>query len=225
MLWAAMTKRLLLILAIVAVVSAGLLLWRYKNLADEQGVPPGTLDATPPAPAGDTPPPASSSGIPPVPSPAGVSPAFISFIQKEALTLNSTNVNMEAAEKNVTAQAASMGESEIRYARDLALGPENPANQRILAAYLLGRTGAKGRSALRDLILVTTNSARAEHGSIDEVKNAQAKAISLMSTDDLAEQAKKDPAAREELRRIIAEAKDSTIKKHAQRKLAELPQL
>lgn len=220
-----MMKRLLLILAIVCMVSAGLLLWRYWNIANDQGIAPGTVDSTAPATGGNTPPPAPNAGIPPVPSPSGVSPAFVTFLQTEARSLDSTKVNAEAAEQNVAEQAALMGENEIRYARDLALGPQNPANQRILAAFLLGAAGAKGRPACGELILATTNSNRAEPDSIDELKNVQSKSISLMCVDAIADAAKTDRTAREDLRRLAAQVKDSTIKNHIAERIRTLPSL
>jgi len=218
-------KRLIPILTIGFLLSAGLLFWRYQNIAREaSGLAPGTLDSAEPLPATPILPPASSSGAL-TPSPTGVAPSFISYLQTEAEKLNAPKVNAELAEQEIAAQAASMGENEIRYARDLALGPQNPANQRILSAFLLGAAGAKGRQACRDLILMTTNSARAQPHSVDELKNTQAKSISGMCVDALAEQALRDPSAREELQRIASEVKDETLKKLVQQKLRELPSL
>jgi hypothetical protein len=216
-------KRFIPLLAFVLLLSAALLYWRTQNLAKESDISPGTVDATAPLPDPGTQPPAPSAGIPPVPSPSGVEPSFVNYLQAEARSINAPSVNAAAAEKNIAEQAARMGENEIRYARDLALGPQNPANQRILAAFLLGAAGAKARGSLRELILVTFNSNRAEADSIDELKNTQTKAISMMAVDALADQAAKDPAARAELERLAGEVKDETLKKHIQQRLRDLP--
>lgn len=217
-------KRLIPILAIVALLSAGLLYWRTQNLAKESDISPGTVDSTAPIPEPAQQIPAPGAGVPPVPSPSGVSSSFVSYLQTEARSLDAPSLNAGAAEKGIAEQAAAMGENEIRYARDLALGPQNPANQRILATFLLGATGTKGRSALRDLILMNHNSNRAAPDSLDEMKNTQQKAMSMMAIDALAEQALKDPTAKAELQRLSGEVKDETLKKHIQQKLRELPQ-
>jgi|GEM_PF-5785804 len=219
-------KRLIPLLAFLVVLSSALLYWRTQNLAKESDISPGMLDSTAPVPDPGTslPPPAPSAGIPPVPSPSGVSPNFVNYLQTEAKSLNNPSLNTGAAEKGIAEQAAAMGENEIRYARDLALGPQNPANQRILATFLLGATGAKGRSALRDLILMNHSSDRAAPDSLDEMKNTQQKAMSMMAIDSLAEQALKDPSAKAELQRLAGEVKDETLKKHIQQKLRGLPQ-
>jgi hypothetical protein len=159
---------------------------------------------------------------PPAKGKEGAAGNFQRFLLSEAASVGSPNVDAAAAAARVAAAAAAMTEPEIEAARDLALAPGAPGSQRVLATYLLTAGGKKSWRALKDIALAPTSSSRAEPHTVDELKNTQGKALSLMAVDALAQQAATDPAAREELLRWESEAKDATIRSYIGRKLREL---
>ncbi len=215
-------KRFLPLLIAVLVLAAGLLIWRYHKetsdsnlLSDPQNAAPptrepGPISATTPSPGLTVP-------------PESVSPAFVSFLQSESRNLDSPKIDAELAQRRMEEQARAMGDEEIRFARDLVLNEQNPANQRIVAASLIGMTGERGWSAAADIALRSFASERAEPHSVDEVRNSQAKAMALMEVDSLAEEAAKNPKAREELLRWASAAKDPTVRNYLQKKVRDLP--
>ena len=162
----------------------------------------------------------------PLVSAVGVNPRLLQFIQTESSSLNSTKLDADAAERKVREEAAAMGEAEFRYAKDLALLTTAPANERILAVYLLARAQPRSWAVLADIVSAPLpNSGRAEPHSVDEAKAAQEKAMRLIPIDELADAAVKNLESREELKRWEAAQRDPTVKRYIQRKISELPPL
>lgn len=218
-------KRYLPLLFVALLVSGGILIWRYHNLTSPSNILSDPDNAAPPT---REPQPDSSAPLPgaaPTPPPENVAPAFVSFLAAEATNMDSPRIDADLAQKRMEEQTAKMGENELSYARDLVLGDQYPANQRIVAAAMLGLTGKKGWRVASDIAGRSFGTERAAPHSMDEVKTNQAKALALMVIDGIAEQAAKNPEARDQLHRMAKEAKDATVVKHIQRKLKELPPL
>jgi hypothetical protein len=196
---------------------------------------PGAGGAPSPAPGTSAAPDAPQGAGTSLPPANGASPSFLAYLADDAKELSATRVNVAAAEERTRRQVAAMGPAEARYAHALVLSNAAPANQRILAAYTLGevlRTQPKGSpgygaalEAAREIVTRPSSSARAEPHTMAEVQNAQAKSLALMNVDALADRAAKDPAAREELARWAAQAKDPAIQKYIQGRLRGLPPL
>lgn len=218
-------KRHLPLLFFALTLAAGLLAWRYHNVTSPSHILSDPDNAAPPTrePQPDAGSPQNTAA--PTPAPEGVSAAFVSFLAAESKSIESPQIDADLAQQRMEQNAAAMGEKEIQYARDLVAGPQNPANQRIVAASMLGLAGEKAWGAAREIVVPEFESKRAEPHSVDEVKNSQAKALALMLVDALAEQAVKSQKARDELQRWAKEAKDSTVQKHIAKKIRELPAL
>ncbi len=212
-------KRVIPVLAVVLVLGAFAFTWWSKSHTEPAPVtvpnaaPTGTATATAALP---------KTAVPPPPN---LSPEFSTFLVEEARSLDSTKVDAQAAEARVLQEAERMGETEIRYARDLVLSAESPANLRVMAIYALTKAGSKASRVLKEIALPPTNSARAEPHTLAEHQNVQAKSFALMAIDALAEQAKTDPALRDELVRLASSARDSTIQQYIEQKIRELPPL
>lgn len=214
------------VLALVVLALTAVLSMTAYSLIERQSRPhqePLGNDAVTALPAPDPKSPGSSkASLPPT---ENVSPAFVQFMTDEARSMNAPSMDMEAAEARVVEQVSQMGFEEVEYARAIALSPEAPANQRILAAYLIASGGAKTRDAADDLVNREFDSKRAKPDTMEEKKNVDAKASALMVVDKTAKRAETDPSAREDLARWAAEAKDSTIKKYIEATLRRLPTL
>lgn len=217
---------------IIFLAAAGLLLMK-RNAGAPLLPPGGILNSPSPAPTGNAPasPSAPSAGNteadseakPSLPSTDGVSPPLLRFFQEESKSLDSVHVNAAQAEAKGEAQAKAMGSREIRYAQELVLSPHAPANQRILAIYLLTKGSAATNPALKNIATAPSYSDRAEPHTMAEHKNVEGKTFSLEATEELFHRASKnDLGALEELRKVAAEAQDLTIKNYANKKLAEL---
>jgi len=209
---------LILVLGILAV-------WWLANSRPQlrQGMPLLPAGVSPPLVTGATGPVLANG---PAPAPVEASPAFRAFLEKDSKLLNSTHVDTAAAEARENAQAASMGNAEISYARELALNEKANGNERVLAVDLLARVGfPRAAPALEDLITNGMNSARAQPHTVEEISNVQAKSFAIMAVDSIASRAAKDPSARDELVRLGSQAKDSTIQKYILGKIRSLPPL
>ena len=218
-------KRYLPLLLIALVLAGGVLAWRYHNLTSTSDILSDPDNAAPPTREPNPDPSVPQVAPATTPTTENVAPTFVSFLAAEATSMDSPRIDADLAQKRMEEQAVKLGEHELRYARDLVLGGQYPANQRIVAAAMIGLAGEKGWEAGRRAVTPAFESARAEAHSLEEVKNTQAKALAIMLVDSLAEQARSNPKARDELARWGKEAKDSTIQKHIARKLKELPSL
>lgn len=215
-------KRYLPLLFLALLLAGGVLAWRYHSLTSPSNILSDPDNAAPPTREPNPDPSLPQAGPVPAPPAENVTPTFVSFLAAEATSMDSPRIDADLAQKRMEEQAAKMGEHELRYARDLVLGAQYPANQRIVAAAVIGLAGEKGWEAGRQAVTPAFESQRAEPHSIDEVKNTQAKALAIMLVDALAEQAKTNANAREELARWGKEAKDSTVQKHIARRLREI---
>lgn len=202
-------KKTLLGIAVL-VLALGAILY-FKQRQGAPLLPPGALSSSSEEnkTAAGAPAPAKVA----LPKADGVAPTLLQFYQEEAKSLDSTQVNAEEAEAKAVAQANAMGAREILYTKELVLAANAPANQRILAIYLLTKTGAASNTALKDIVMGSDNLPPAEVHSTDEIKNTQSKAFSLQAAQELFHRAQKgDAAALAELRKAQAEAKDPELK-------------
>lgn len=214
-----MKRFFIAVLALALLLAGAVFFLRVKEKQTEPSplaVPAAVSDSVAPGPAK-----ISSPNV----SAKGVKPEFLQFIASEAPGLSSTRTDAEAAERRVKAEAAAMGEPELNYARDLALQNEAPANDRILAVYLLANSRRSSGQLLALLRPIDLLDNRAEPHSVKEMKNAQTKAFALMAIDALVERAATDANVRAELQREEARQKDPFFQRYIHQKLAGLPPL
>lgn len=216
------SKRLILFLILAAAAGAAVwLMWenpQVKSWRDgqESEVPAKT------APSGPRSMPQPS--VPPaVPPPPGASPRFVQFLGEESVRLDSTNVDAAEAERRSEEEADLMGPLEIQYARDTVLSGKGSANQRVLALYLLTLAGPKAAGALREIVLAPLPDGRVTAHSEEEHKLMQEKAQRITAIDELVEQARQDPAARDSLLRLADEVRDPDLRRYILNQVRSLP--
>jgi hypothetical protein len=207
------TKRLIFILALVA--AAGFAIWlmwenpQVKSWRDaEESQAPAT---NPPSSSQGMPQPSVAPAVPP---PPGASPRFVQFLGQESVRMDSTNVDTAEAERRSEEEADLMGPLEIQYARDTVLSGKGSANQRVLALYLLTQAGPKAAGALREIVLAPLPDGRVSAHSEEEHKLMQEKAQRITAIDELVEQARRDPAARDSLLRLADEVRDPDLRRY-----------
>lgn len=216
----------------VVILGIGMGIWSYKFHSSPRPElsAPGSADSGLPTGSTANGPAAANSpavNATPPPSTAGVNPEFVEYIRTEARLIDSAKNSPAKAENRGDAKASTMGPTEIAYAKQLVLATAAPANERILAAYLLTEAKQKSWSALQDIILsqVPQMPAGTDPHSVAETKNMQEKALRIMAVDGLAEQAIKDGAARELLSKLASEATDSVLREYILDKIQDLPPL
>jgi hypothetical protein len=163
---------------------------------------------------------------------ADVSSKFLGFLVSESQQLDSRRVDVKAAEERMKEMVAALSPADIRYAGVRAMSQTGPANERIMSAYVnmqaLATTPAGGdaykaaREVLAAMVAQPGDSARAEPHSAAELNNAQAKSLTLMNIDALADRAAHEPAVRDDLARMEKDAKDPFFQKYIAEKLAKL---
>jgi hypothetical protein len=210
-------KRIILAVAAVLVVLTALFLYRDHPRLAPLMAPLQTLAPSAPSSA---PPVGVAPALPP--PPPGAKPEFVEFLGKESIALDSTNLDAEAAERRALEQAAAMGPLEIQYSKDVVLS-EGSANQRVLALYLLTLAGPKAAGALREIVLAPLPDGRVKADSEEEHRLMQEKAQRVTAIDALADQAKKDPAARDSLLRLADEVRDQSVRAYILKKIQSLP--
>ena len=146
------------------------------------------------------------------------------WINTEARAMDSTANNTDEALVKIKAQARSISHGQLVELTQLALNPQQPANSRIFAAYLLNLSElpesqsamfALAKSALPDTGPVVPHSEA-------EVKHGQELAIRYMQVDELFNRAKSDPDALDKLKALAGEADSERVRTYSQKKLQEL---
>jgi hypothetical protein len=210
-------KRIILAAAAIIVVLSALFFYRDHPQLAPLVAPLQAL--APSAPAT----PAPTAGVSPaLPPPPGAKSEFVEFLGRESIALDSTNLDAEAAERRSMEQAEKMGPLEIQYSRDIVLS-EGSANDRVLALYLLTLAGPKAAGALREIVLAPLPDGRVKADSEEEHRLMQEKAQRVTAIDALADQAKKDPAARDSLLRLADEVRDQGLRSYVLKKIQSLP--
>jgi len=115
-----------------------------------------------------------------------------------------------------------MGGEEMAAAKDLVLSGEGPANERIMATYLLTLAGPSAWPSLKEIASAPAKEKGGPHNSEGEVKAVQEKAQKLMAIDALAEQASTDAAAKDELGQWARELPDRYLRDYADKKWKSL---
>ncbi len=149
---------------------------------------------------------------------------FVNWIETESKSLNSTSVNTEEKEVRMKALSNSLTAIQNKKLVQIAIAPEEDANERILASYILTlNTNAESQTNLVEI----AKSALPDFGviaphSVAEVKRTQELAIRMMAIDALVESAKTAPEAAHKLRLLLVEAESAEIRSYIERKLKEL---
>jgi hypothetical protein len=210
-------KRITLAVAAILIILVVLFLFRDHPRLEPLVAPLQKL-----APSVASSPASAPSLAPALPPPPGAKPGFVEFMGRESIALDSTNLDTEAAERRALDQAEAMGPLEIQYSRDIVLS-EGSANQRVLALYLLTLAGPKAAGALREIVLAPLPDGRVKADSEEEHRLMQEKAQRVTAIDALADQAKKDPAARDSLLRLADEVRDQGLRAYILKKIQSLP--
>lgn len=107
--------------------------------------------------------------------------------------------------------------------KTVSLSTKQPIQKRILATYVLILGENQSSKEISEFIKAPLEAPPnpAPH-SIDESTAGREKAIRVMAIDALALRAKANPAAKEELKQMIPDIKDSWVRSYAEKKLREL---
>jgi hypothetical protein len=146
--------------------------------------------------------------------------AFHSFVREEAKKLDSTTASGPDAERELGEKAARLSPEELAEAKKISLDGAQPANERILSIFLLGK--AKSWDAIQELVLAPLGRRDAEPHSLEETASVREVALRYMGIDFLAEAARQNPERRADLERLSREVRDAGLKKHIDRRLREL---
>ena len=149
---------------------------------------------------------------------------FKKWVVNEARSMNSTNLDTDAKQIELKAQAQTLQIEQIQILSELAMDASQPINDRILAAYLI-RLNSESYSlqALSDVAKteIPVSGPIVPH-SESELKNAQELAIRYMQIDELFERAKTDTNAYDKLNQLTQEAHSAQVRSYAKKKLSEL---
>lgn len=159
------------------------------------------------------------SSLPPL---EGVDGNFLKSLKEEALKIDSVNVNAEEAEQKAKAQADAMGEKEMQFLAKLVTSDGASGPERIYSIFLLDMAGDRAWGSLKEIALTPLKERMAAPHTMEEVKSMQEKALVYMAVDALAEQAKENPRAKEELERWAAEARSPEVRGYILDRLKEL---
>lgn len=196
------------------------LAWFFLSRSPEPSseAPPSQAPVTSNLPTQEKP----KTSLPSAQAPVQAAPvdAFHSFLREEGKRLDSTHVAVDETEKSLREQAEKMGPKEIADAKAVALDLSQPANERILATFLLGKT--KSWSELKELVLSPLDRKPSEPHSVDEASAMRELALRYMQIDQLAEGAASSSVLLADFERLTASMRDPGLRKHMERRLAEL---
>jgi hypothetical protein len=130
-------------------------------------------------------------------------------------------VNEAEATEKAQAEAREMGAHEIRFAKEVALSAAAPANQRILALYLLSLAGSGANGALREIALAPLPAGGEVH-SHEEHQLMQAKAERRMAIDALVDRIGRGESTARDLTLLAEEMRDPGLRGYIQRKLRDI---
>jgi hypothetical protein len=152
-----------------------------------------------------------------------VSPQFIDYFRTESRKMDSPSIDQEKAQNEIQSQAEKMTSVELNYAKKIALNPKTPANEKILAIYLILKS-KHSEQTLAEIVSAPLNQkANPEPDSIAESAAMQEKALRIMALDGLLQKASHDLKIRESLYEIAGKTSDPTIKNYLLKRLKELP--
>lgn len=148
-------------------------------------------------------------------------PAFVTWFNGEAKNLDQPT-NQKNKESELKQTAARLTTADVRFLENKTLDFKNPANERILAAYLL-TLAPQSDAALSDMVQAPLAMA-GEHPvhSPEETLAAQEKSIRRMAIDALIERARSNPALRNELSQTIAKISDPSLREYAEKSYRQL---
>lgn len=154
-----------------------------------------------------------------------VNPQFIQYLRAEARRMDAPSVDQEKVQKEIEAQVEQMTPKELEYAKNIALSPSRPANEKILAVYLI-LNAKNSEKALEELITAPLkHKPNPETHSVEETAAMQEKTLRIMEIDGLLQRAVNDSKIRDSLSRIATSISDPTLKAYLVKKLKELPPL
>ncbi len=146
------------------------------------------------------------------------------WLRQEAVSMDMTNNDVAQVEIKLRASANTLKPEQLKELVSKALSFNTPANERILSAYLLtlnssdASTGAQfdlAKEALPDLGPALPHSEA-------ELRRTQELALRYMEVDQLAEKAKTDSNARDNLKLLLTQAKSEEVRRYVARKIKEL---
>lgn len=160
--------------------------------------------------------PPSSAALPPV-----ADARFQAWIAEEAKSLDNPSADSEHIRQEIRRAMASLSKSQSQQLLHTARDPEAPANEKILATFLMVEGGLSSRHELMDFISDPAISGGEPH-SMDEINSVRDKSLRIMALDGLFTQAATDPSARAALGEKIAAIQDPYVKAYAERRFEEL---
>lgn len=146
------------------------------------------------------------------------------WLQEEAKALDAAS-QPQATEQRLKERAKNLQNNEVQFLAQVANEIARPANQRILATYLLTlsleNTASGLEVILRAPLQVSAVDAAKTH-SPEETLSMQEKALKRMAIDALIEKVKQMPSWRPQAEAIFKTIPDSNLRQYAESRLLEL---
>ena len=156
-------------------------------------------------------------------SPQSQAQKFQAWFDNEADNVDRIGDDSLHAERRLKKVAAQLNRTSINYLLSTATNPSAAANQQVMAVYLLTLSGSQALHELADIASSPLPEGEVtQPDSLTETSQMQSKALRVMAIDSLAEQAKRDVAALNQLKKAIATISDPYLRAYARKKLANL---
>lgn len=150
-------------------------------------------------------------------------PQFQRWIQEEAKSLDSLNVNGDEKQAQIRRVVSKITPGQAAQLRQTVMHPQAKTREKILSAYILVEGGLNTREELQKAISAHLTQKGGEVHSEDEMNGVREKSLRIMMIDGLFAQAQSDIKARESLAKAIVDSEDPYIKAYAQEKYDQLP--
>ncbi|MEK2644251.1 hypothetical protein [Bdellovibrio sp. BCCA] len=152
-----------------------------------------------------------------------VSAVFIQWFENEARDMEKSSIDPKVKEAQLKEAVQKMEPFEVQFLKDTSLNMKESANNRILAVYLLTLAPEVTSGALGEIV-ETPLAMQGEHPvhSPEETLAAQEKSLRRMAIDSLIEQARKDELRHEQVKNIISQITDRSLREYAERSFTKL---
>lgn len=152
-----------------------------------------------------------------------VSAAFIQWFENEARDMEKSSADPRGKEAQLKEAVQKMEPFEVQYLKEKSLNMNQSANNRILAVYLMTLAPEVTSGALSEIAQAPL-AMQGEHPvhSPEETLAAQEKSLRRMAIDSLIEQARKDEVRREQVKNVISQITDRSLREYAERSFAKL---
>ena len=148
---------------------------------------------------------------------------FAEWLKSEASSLDRSDRANAGKDALLRQQALQFTPENINYLRATATNKLAPANEKIVAAYLLTFASSNSQQALQEIAQTPFSLSNPQPAhSIGETTLMQEKAIRVMAIDELFIRYENDAISRQELATALQKIPDPSLRQYALKRLAEL---